>query len=764
MNSINQWKHDLLQPSIGRRLAIVVLVFSLAATIVSTALQLALEYQHDVDEMKHDLANISESYSQSLANSLWITSKKDLQLQLDGILRLPDMQYIEVTAENKEVLATAGSLDDLRTISHDYPLNFTHRDKQVYLGNLHIVASLAGEYQRLKSKFAVILLTEGLKTFLVSLLILYLFHALVGRHLKKIAEFSDNTQGAKLQDYLDLNRPTSNATDNDELSRVVSSINEMKIRLEIYFQELHESEFRWKFAIEGSGDGLWDWNMTDNTLFLTTRWKEMIGYSDNEIGNGLEEFTSRLHPDDKSATYAALQNCIEGKTPIYFCEYRFCCKDGSYIWMSDHGTVVSRDAVGKATRMIGSHRDITEQKTAEEREKQLNKQLLQATKMESIGHLTGGIAHDFNNILGAIMGYAELSKVVLSADPDAVKKIPRYIDEILTGSERAKQLIAQMLAFSRLSSEMKDSPSQAVMLTPVLKEVVSLLRSSIPSTISLNWQLLRADLKARIAPIKLHQVMLNLGINARDAIGEYGSIDFILGTRLVDAQICAACHKEFSGNFVDIAVKDSGAGIPENILFSIFDPFFTTKDVGKGTGMGLSVVHGIVHKAGGHIFVETGIGKGTTFHILLPLPDADAEEIQSSIDRESDPEQGLSGLRLMVVDDEKAITSMLLELLEIHGAKVSVFNEPIKALEAFSKNPEAFDLVITDETMPNLSGMHLSEQLLKLRPGLPVILCTGYSDRANADSTASIGIAGFMHKPLDTAKLIRKISELAQKR
>jgi CheY-like chemotaxis protein len=382
--------------------------------------------------------------------------------------------------------------------------------------------------------------------------------------------------------------------------------------------------------------------------------------------------------------------------------------------------------------------------------------------MESIGHLTGGIAHDFNNILGAIMGYAELTHNIMASKPESYTQLQPYIQQILNASERAKQLIAQMLVFSRLSPEMQSGQKQVVMLSPIVKEVINLLRSSIPAKISLNYQLPENDVHVRMQPVHLHQVLLNLGINARDAIGEYGDIKFGVTLRDRVQGVCTSCNQSIDGRFVDISVKDSGSGIAAHILHSIFDPFFTTKAVGKGTGMGLSVVHGLVHEAGGHIQVESAEGSGTTFHILLPVIDAANTGSQTNPVPSAIPAPTLQGRRLMVIDDEKAMTSMLKDVLEIQGAQVTVYNNPLSALNTLSNKMNEFDLVITDESMPELSGMHFSKMLLNIRPGMPIILCTGYSETATAEAASALGIAAFMYKPLDTSALIRKISALTR--
>ena len=388
-------------------------------------------------------------------------------------------------------------------------------------------------------------------------------------------------------------------------------------------------------------------------------------------------------------------------------------------------------------------------------------QLMQAQKMESIGHLTGGIAHDFNNMLGAMLGYAELIKQTSSGSSAADACTQKYIGEILTAGNRAKELIRQMLLFSRPHPESYDGAVPSTFILPAVKEIVYLLRASIPGTIEISYAGEDENLRALIQPVQLHQILMNLAINARDAIGEYGRIEIRLARRRLSG-ICDSCHEPFSGDYVEIAVSDTGMGIPAHQLPKIFDPFFTTKEVGRGTGMGLSVVHGIVRALGGHVMVNSEAGRGTTFRILLP---GVASVAQGTFEHAMDiphVDNLLQGLRIMVVDDEHAMSSMLQELLGMHGAaEVSACNHPLEALTVFTRDPGSVDLVITDETMPEMSGMDMAKAMLKQKPWLPILLCTGYSDNVNARIAAQAGISGFMVKPLVVSELLQWIQKLA---
>jgi len=412
---------------------------------------------------------------------------------------------------------------------------------------------------------------------------------------------------------------------------------------------------------------------------------------------------------------------------------------------------------GKIEEITVLQEDMTEQKRIEREREKLQAQLIQSQKMESIGHLTGGIAHDFNNMLGAMLGYAELAKQSCRESTPSLEKTQRYIGEILAVGNRTTELIAQMLVFSRLSPEIKSSDVPVTKIDPVLNEVLRLLRASMPRDISVNYASADHRLRARIQPVHLHQILLNLAINARDAFAGGGQIDISLAKRHV-AGVCDGCHESFTGDYVELSVSDTGSGIPALVLTKIFDPFFTTKDVGKGTGMGLSVVHGVVHGVSGHLTVQSVIGTGTTFRVFLPVVADNIESESPDVLPALDPaDKVLAGRRILVVDDEHAIAAMLRELLIMHGAQVSAYDAPLKVLAAFERYPDSVDLVITDETMPGASGLDLAKAMLKIRPRLPILLCTGYSDHVNEELAKKNGLVGFVRKPVNIAQFLQLV-------
>lgn len=501
-------------------------------------------------------------------------------------------------------------------------------------------------------------------------------------------------------------------------------------------------------------DGIHVLDIRGNLVEANDSFCSMLGYTQEEA--------LTLNVSDWDRNWSAeelrkrIKHLIEGRISSTF-ETMHCRKDGSMVNVEVSCSGVQTE---DGHYLFCSSRDITERKRVEAEQQMMQTQLMQAQKMESIGHLTGGIAHDFNNMLGAMLGYAELIKQTGSGSSAADARTQKYIGEILTAGTRAKELIRQMLLFSRPHPEPYDGAVPSTFILPVVKEVVYLLRASIPSTIEISYAGEDENLRALIQPVQLHQILMNLAINARDAIGEYGRIEIRLDRRSL-CGICDSCHEPFSGDYVEIAVSDTGMGIPAHQLPKIFDPFFTTKEVGRGSGMGLSVVHGIVRALGGHVMVKSEAGKGTTFRILLPGVASVAPGMSEHAMDIPHVDNLLQGLRIMVVDDEHAMSSMLQELLGMHGAEVSACNHPLEALTAFTRDPGSVDLVITDETMPEMSGMDMAKAMLKQKPELPVLLCTGYSENLNARIAAQSGIAGFMVKPLVVSELLQWIQKLA---
>jgi len=393
-------------------------------------------------------------------------------------------------------------------------------------------------------------------------------------------------------------------------------------------------------------------------------------------------------------------------------------------------------------------RDISPRRRAEAEREQLEDQLRQAQKMEAIGHLTGGIAHDFNNILQGILGNLALSIERQAELADA--RLGRYLERAQHSAQRARELIGQMLTFSRGQRGAR----RPVALADLVRDACKLLRSTLPSTIDLRLSLEDAVPVVEVDPVQVEQVVLNLCINARDAMHGTGAIRIGLKSPARIQAVCASCRQKVAGRFVELFVRDTGPGIPAQVMDRMFEPFFSTKETGRGSGMGLSLAHGIVHEHGGHIVVDSLANERTKFRVLLPAPEAAPSEAPTSGHAAGAPARTgarLSG-RVLVADDEAVIREFMAELLGSWGLEVTVFPDGAAARDAVRADPQRFDLVITDQTMPQLTGIELARELARLRPGLPVILYTGYAEDLSQRELRETGIVELVRKPIEPAQ------------
>jgi signal transduction histidine kinase/ActR/RegA family two-component response regulator len=395
------------------------------------------------------------------------------------------------------------------------------------------------------------------------------------------------------------------------------------------------------------------------------------------------------------------------------------------------------------------HQKTSLEKQVQERTQALaesERQMQQVLKLQAIGTLAGGIAHDFNNILFPIIGYTEIA--IDDVAPDSPTR--RNLEEVLKAANRAKELVQQILTFSRQNGRER----KPLRVQVIAGEALRLLRASIPKTIEIV-----ADLKDTCHaimgdPTQIHQVIMNLCTNAYQAMQETGGM---LELRLAETYIGyeeTVKHIGIQmGPHLHLSVRDEGVGMESSVLERIFEPYYTTKEPGKGTGLGLSVIHGIVKNHGGFITVESTPGKGSTFHVYLPtLQDVDAE-----IEEAAGAAKSGGSERILLVDDEPQIVDMEKKLLEKLGYRVTGHTSSTEALETFASQPDQFDLVITDMTMPQMTGERLARQVWAIRPGIPVILCTGYNEMISEDKALTMGIRKFILKPVDKDELAASI-------
>jgi PAS domain S-box-containing protein len=481
-----------------------------------------------------------------------------------------------------------------------------------------------------------------------------------------------------------------------------------------------------------------------NKLFTS-----LLGYPRKDvIGKSLTEFytPASVHELMDRGGY---QKALSGT--FTEAERSFVTSDGRIIDTLVQASLV-KDDPKKRNVVRSTFINITERKKVEREKKELQTQLIYSQKMEAIGNLAGGIAHDFNNILSSIIGFTQLAL----DDSDKGSLLADYLQEVYTAGKRAKDLVGQILAFARQSDE-KAIPLQVNL---IINEVLQFIRSSIPTSIEIKKNI-SSDSFIMGNQTQLHQIMMNLCTNAAQAMAEKGGIlEVTLQDVAVDRNFEYPNLDLTHGDYIEIGVSDTGTGIAPETLVSVFEPYFTTKETGSGTGLGLAVVHGIVESYGGKITVDSQLGKGTTFTIYLPVTQKRREE--HKYETELLP---TGSETILFVDDETPIVKMGAQVLEQLGYKVTTLTSSKDALELFKSTPKKFDLVITDMTMPKMTGDKLAIELMKICPDIPVILCTGYSKTITDEIANEIGIKAFTYKPVvkaDLANTVRKVLDEAK--
>ena len=507
-------------------------------------------------------------------------------------------------------------------------------------------------------------------------------------------------------------------------------------------KKLAQSEERFRLHFQNAPMPYQSLNFDGFLIDINPAWLEVMGYERDEvIGKSFGEFLISEMKEHFKYNFPRFKD----KGEILGVEFEMVKKDGSIIMVRFNGRI-GYDDNGNFKQTHCIFHDITEIRRTENEKKLLEIRLRQAQKMEAIGTLAGGIAHDFNNILAAILGYTEMAK----DDVPAGTQLSKDLDQILHSANRAKALVKQILDFSRQSNIERIR----LRIQPILEEALKMLKSSIPATINITQDIDPQCGVILADPTQLHQIVMNLCTNAYHAMERTGgTLSITLKTTLVDSEN----EKKLSllpGEYVEFSVTDSGEGIGPDIIDKIFDPYFTTKDTGKGTGMGLAIIHGIIKEYGGTITVESQLAIGSTFNVFFPVI------VKETLREKQTPQDIPSGQEhILFVDDEAILAKMGKSMLERLGYQVTVSLSGVEALTTFHNTPDTFDLVITDQTMPNMSGSDLAHRLMQIRPDIPVILCTGYSSNIDEQSAELLGIKGFAFKPFSKqviAKLVRK--------
>ncbi|MBI9075206.1 MAG: PAS domain S-box protein [Desulfatibacillum sp.] len=512
-------------------------------------------------------------------------------------------------------------------------------------------------------------------------------------------------------------------------------------------EALRESETRFRILAENSTDVIWTMTLGGAFTYVSPSVERLTGFTvDQLLKMTLEDYVT---PESLTQIHSLMaeelaRGPVTRVDPVTM-EVQQYAKDGSIIDIEVSANWILNE-IGQPVGIRGATRDIRARKIAEKEKQKLEAQLLQARKMEAIGTLAGGIAHDFNNILHPVMGYAQM----LLAEDGHGESTREALEEIMQAAKRAKDLVSQILTFGRRSAEIQT----CVSLDAIVQEALGLLKASIPSTIEIRQEIKKPGASVYGDFSQLHQVVMNLCTNAYQAMRNKGGV-LIIGLEEVNL---THEDKETSldlpkGAYQKLSVTDSGPGIAPAVMERLYEPYFTTKEVGEGTGMGLAVVHAIVKKHRGEIRVRSSIEGGTTFEVYLPAVEGFPEPVSIAI--VADAPGGKE--RLLIVDDEGQVLRLTQRMLEKLGYRIQAEQDSNKALELFASDPRAFDLVLTDMTMPGLTGEDLAKRILEIRPDIPIILCTGYADIFSQKQARELGFAQCLYKPLDRQLLAQTL-------
>jgi two-component system, cell cycle sensor histidine kinase and response regulator CckA len=739
-------KIKFLSSPLARKQLLGILLFSALITLMGSSLQIYTEYRNDRGVINDKLRQIEKVHLESLTIGLWRIDNTQIQLQLNNILLLGDIVRLEIFEGGQLIFSAGPTAPDERMITQHYPMLYNNAGKQENIGELVAHASLSNVYDRLFKRTFVILATQGMQTFLVSLFILYLIYRLVIQHLLTISAYTQMLRIGALGKELTIDRKRSATAVSDEIDLLVDAINTMRRRLADDLQrrkraerDLRMSEEKYRTLVETMPLGV---QLTDREGRIIFSNPAHHRIQNREPGELVGKFIWDLvdAPADKEHTRNYYRSLLKEQPhpTTYFSKDR--TKNGHLIHTQINWDYI-RDEYGEVQRILSVINDISELK-------RLEAELLQARKMESLGTLTGGIAHDFNNILSVIIGNNELAMDDMS-NHEAIRKC---LKQIHFAALRAKDIVGQLLSYSRKSHQEKDTVKAATLLEDALR----FLRPLIPATIKVEADI---DLKEETlmgAPTQLHMALMNICVNAAQAIEETGGSIKVHANKVDLEPAMIGKHTGLQpGKHIEITIEDDGPGIPPEVMDRIFDPYFTTKAVGKGSGMGLAVVQGVVQSHGGTISVQSDHGKGTRFQLLFPMV-----SVEQPAEREvSRPEIPMGNERILFVDDEAAIVMMTEQMLRRLGYQVESCSHPDDALACFSADPMRFDLLITDMSMPSMSGDQLASAILTIRPGLPLILSTGYSNKLNGVSPSDLGASAILHKPFVMEKLARVVRQ-----
>lgn len=849
---------------IGKKFILYLVLFSFLITLVFSVIQLHHEFHLGLEAIEMDHEHVRESHKDSMTHSVWLMDRDQIGKQLSGLLYIPHISKVAVHGENSVILELK-SKNTREDISTTIPLFYNHRGRDVDIGKLVIVSSLEYVHQGIVYDFAVILLSNIVKSLLFAVFCSFVFNYLVVRHLKDfIGYIKGQGQNEEITPYRPLKTQTKQGQ-MDELDEVFHAYNRSITARKMSDTFLRESErmarvllnvttesfvllkpdgtFLTMNAVAAKRFGCNPHELVGRCCYgffprevAAVRKKKIteliqknksIQFEDTRSGR---VFENRLYPvhnargeidriavfaldvTENKATVEKLRALNERFSKVFQASpdaivitrlvdtglidvnYSFekmfghpkenCIGETErdlLLWAdyNQREKIIAPLREGKAIRdvenkgrrssgeifdvsissdtitiqgevcLVSIVRDISDRKAAEKEKKELETQLWQSQKNESMGALASGIAHDFNNILSAIVGYTEIA----IATPHDSNKRENALQQVLTASLRATDLVEQILAFGRKS----DQEIRPVQIPLIVRETLKLLRSSFPAAIEIKQDIAGHCGMVMGDATQIHQVVMNLCTNAYHAMKDSGGVlsVFLHPVQLGHGEDAAPMDLE-PGAYLKLEVRDTGKGVPKEVQEKIFEPYYTTRPKGEGTGLGLSVVQGIVWNMQGRISVESEPNSHTSFKIFMPALDLPGESVIPEI--EHLPPKGHG--HILLVDDHPVFVQINMTMIEKLGYTVTALTDSRDALRVFKNQPGDFDLVITDMIMPNMTGDLLAEEILELRPDMPIIVLTGHGDPMTRKRVKAMGVRGYLKKPVLQRVLVDTIRKL----
>ncbi len=718
---------------LSTKIAVYIFGFAFFSAIVASLAHLLVAYNVEKNRILSKLDNLEKEQIELLTSNLWTYNTKAVDIQINSILSNKDFIYIEIRADGKiEHFAGDKNLTE-KGLEKTYPLVYQGKT----IGEITIYATTRQIKDRLFILTAGSLTAQIFGIFLTCLFLILLLYRMLSRPVSRMLEFTNTIKLDNLDSEFSLNRKNKKP---DEIDAVVNAFDAMRKRLK---KDIEEKERIRKELISEQVFSDKVINSLPGIFFVIDEQRRIIRHnlkfyeqtSSPETMFSFDIF-KLIDKRDHEKLENAFHNVFAYDKPISLEVLIINPESASIPYFLN----CSRLTLQSQVFLIGIGSDLRDRKKMES-------ELRQAQKMESIGTLAGGIAHDFNNILSAIFGYTELANGLYQDNPE----LSGYLQNIMDAAVRAKDLVRQILTFSR-KNEQEMVPLRVSL---IVKESLKLLRSSIPATIEIQSKIV-SDKQTVSDPTQIHQIIMNLCTNAYQAMQETGGIlSVTLSDIVINEGENLPASEPVPGEYILLEVTDTGCGMTPDVLEQIFEPYFTTKGSGSGTGLGLAVVHGIIKRSNSYLTVSSKPGYGSSFKIYFPVfkkpyaPPVETEGMGSA---------RLTGHEhIMIVDDEKAIRDAVKTILIKNGYAVTEYENGISAFDAFRQSPKKFDLIITDMTMPKMTGYQLGLSILSMRQELPVILCTGFNETISREKCKNAGFAGFLQKPVESNTLLKEI-------